>query len=66
MDKTIHKLVRKFRTNDPFTIASGLNIIVRYADLGEGTQGLYYKKLRRRFIILQEGMEYHWQRVVFS
>jgi len=66
LDNTIQKLVRRFKTNDPFIIASGLNIIVKYADLGEGTRGLYYKKLRRRFIVLQEGMDYHWQRLVLA
>lgn len=64
MDDTIQKLVRKFKTNDPFEIARGLNILVRYAEFDEGTRGLYYRKLRRRFIVIHNGLDEHWQRVV--
>lgn len=64
MDVIIKNLVQKFKSNDPFLIAEGLNIHVRYADLGDGTRGLYYRKLRRRFIVLDENLDYYWQRVV--
>lgn len=65
MDKTIHKLFRRFKTNDPFVIAEGLNILVRFADFGPGnTRGLYYRKLRRRFIVIHEGLDDHWKRIV--
>lgn len=64
MDTTIHKLVRKFKTNDPFEIAKGLNILIRYAEFDEGTRGLYYRKLRRRFIVIHNGLDEQWQKVV--
>lgn len=64
MDTTIHKLVRKFKTNDPFEIAKGLNILIRYAEFDEGTRGLYYRKLRRRFIVINNGLDEQWQKVV--
>jgi Zn-dependent peptidase ImmA (M78 family) len=64
MDKTIYKLVRRFQTNDPFAIAEGLNIHVRYANLGEQTRGLYYRKLRRRFIVIHETLSEEWQRFI--
>lgn len=64
MDDIIRKLVRRFKTNDPFVIAKGLNIIIRHAEFGPGTRGLYYRRLRRRFIIIHNDLPEEWQRVV--
>lgn len=64
MERLIPSLVRKFKTNNPFEIAVGLNINVRYADLDEGTRGIYYRNLRRRFIVLNSGLNEQWQRFV--
>jgi len=64
MDKLIRNLIRKHKTNDPFIIAEGLNINIRFADLGEQTRGLYYKKLRRRFIVIHEPLSDEWQRFI--
>ncbi|MBW7477257.1 ImmA/IrrE family metallo-endopeptidase [Paenibacillus oenotherae] len=64
MDKLIVKLVRKFQTNDPFVIAQGIGIHIRYADLGDRTRGLYYKKLRRRFIVIHDCLSDDWSRFV--
>lgn len=57
-------LTRKFKTNDPFLIAKGLNINIRYARFEDGTRGLYYRVLRRRFIVIHEGLDEHWQRFI--
>lgn len=64
MDKLIYKLMRRFKTNDPFIIAQGLNIHIRYADLGSSTRGIYYRKLRRRCIFIHDGLDEPWQRFV--
>ncbi|MHA6530237.1 ImmA/IrrE family metallo-endopeptidase [Paenibacillus sp. BAC0078] len=64
MDDIIHKLVRRFKTNDPFVIAQGLNIIIRHAEFDTGTRGFYYRRLRRRFIVIHNGLSEEWQRVV--
>ncbi|MFX3636258.1 MAG: ImmA/IrrE family metallo-endopeptidase [Candidatus Pristimantibacillus sp.] len=64
MDKLIQRLTRKFHTNDPFVIASGLGIHIRYANLGEDTKGLYFKKLRRRFIVIHDLLPDDWRRFV--
>ena len=64
MDNTIRQLVNRFKTTDPFIIAEGLNILIRYADLEEGTRGLYFRKLRRRFIVIHRGLDEHWQKIV--
>ncbi|WP_313958613.1 ImmA/IrrE family metallo-endopeptidase [Paenibacillus xylanexedens] len=64
LDEIIRKLVRRFKTNDPFVIAKGLNIIIQHAEFGPGTRGLYYRRLRRRFIVIHNGLPEEWQRVV--
>lgn len=64
MDDIIHKLTRKFKTNDPFRIARGINIEIRYACFNDGTRGLYYRVLRRRFIVLHNGLNEYWQRFI--
>ncbi|MEK3950922.1 ImmA/IrrE family metallo-endopeptidase [Paenibacillus sp. FSL H7-0703] len=64
MDDIIRKLVRRFKTNDPFVIATGLNILIRHVEFDEGTRGLYYRKLRRRFICIHNGLSDEWQRIV--
>ncbi|MDN8588776.1 ImmA/IrrE family metallo-endopeptidase [Paenibacillus sp. 11B] len=64
MDEIIHKLVKRFKSNDPFVIAEGLNIRVKYVAFEEGTRGLYYRKLRRRFIVIDSNLSEEWKRVV--
>lgn len=64
MDDIIHKLVRKYKTNDPFVIAKGLNILVRHAEFDPCTRGFYYRRLRRRFIVIRNDLSEEWQRVV--
>lgn len=64
VDRTINQLIKRFRTNDPFKIAEGLNILIRYADLGDGTRGFYYRVLRRRFIVIHSGLSETWQKVI--
>lgn len=64
MDDIICKLVRRFKTNDPFVIARGLNILVKHFDFDEGTRGVYYRKMRRRFIVIDNNLPEELQRVV--
>lgn len=64
MDTTIRQLIRKYKTNDPFELAERLNITVWYRDLGRGTRGLYMRKLRRRYIVIHEGLDDPWKRFV--
>lgn len=64
MNNVILKLVRKYKTNDPFELADRLNISVRFHDLGKGTRGLYIKKLKRRYIIIHKDLDFHWSRFV--
>ncbi|MEI7027897.1 ImmA/IrrE family metallo-endopeptidase [Paenibacillus sp. y28] len=64
MKEIIHKLVRRFKTNCPFEIAEGLGIHIRYSNLGDTTRGIYFRKLRRRFIVIHEDLSEEWQRFV--
>lgn len=64
MDQTISKLIKKYKTNDPFAIATSMNILIRFADLPEGTRGFYYRILRRRFIVLSNDLTDEWSRFV--
>ncbi|MCF8566869.1 ImmA/IrrE family metallo-endopeptidase [Alicyclobacillus tolerans] len=64
MDKVIRHLIRKYKTNCPFELASYLNITVWFRDLGSGTRGLYMRKLRRRYIVIHEELNEQWQRFI--
>lgn len=56
MDDIVQGLIKRFKTNDPFIIAERLNIKVWYSDLGKNTRGMYYRKLRRRFIVINSDL----------
>ncbi|PDO11780.1 MAG: ImmA/IrrE family metallo-endopeptidase [Candidatus Reconcilbacillus cellulovorans] len=64
MDALIRQLIRKYRTNNPFELAEHLNITIWFRDLGSGTRGLYMRKLRRRYIVIHEGLDDPWKRFV--
>ncbi|NHN29455.1 ImmA/IrrE family metallo-endopeptidase [Paenibacillus agricola] len=64
MDDIVIKLIKRHKTNCPFTIARGMGIQVRFHDLGTNTRGVYYRKLRRRFIVIHNQLSQEWQRFV--
>ncbi|GIO67828.1 ImmA/IrrE family metallo-endopeptidase [Paenibacillus cookii] len=64
VDEIIRKLTRKYKTSCPFELARALGIQIRYTDLGKSTKGLYYRKLRRRFIVIHNQLSPEWQRFV--
>ncbi|UQZ33678.1 ImmA/IrrE family metallo-endopeptidase [Paenibacillus sp. PK3_47] len=64
MDELVKNLIKKYKTNSPFELARALGIHVRFMDLGTDTKGLYYRKLRRRFIVIHNGLPVEWQRFV--
>lgn len=63
-DDAVQKLIRKYKTNNPFELASCLNINVMFDDLGKGTRGLYMRRLRRRYIVIHQDLNENWQRFV--
>lgn len=51
--KKVESLVKKFKTRDPFAIAKGLRIIIKYKYLSiDFPKGMFTKVLRRKFIII--------------
>ncbi|MHA6533068.1 ImmA/IrrE family metallo-endopeptidase [Paenibacillus sp. BAC0078] len=64
MDEIINKLIKKYKTNSPFELCEALGIHIRFINLGESTKGLYYRKLRRRFIVIHNELPIEWQRFV--
>ncbi|RTE09311.1 ImmA/IrrE family metallo-endopeptidase [Paenibacillus whitsoniae] len=64
MDELINKLIRKYKTNNPFELAKCLKINVMFHDLGDNTRGFYTKKLRRRYIVIHNQLDENWQRFV--
>lgn len=64
MDQLIRSLIRKYKTNCPFQLAERLNISIWFCDLGKHTRGVYYRKLRRRFIAIHIDLDDSWKRFV--
>lgn len=64
MEKKIQQLIKKYNTNCPFEISDALGINVSFSDLGKVTRGLYYRKLRRRFIVIHTDLDFIWKRFV--
>ena len=52
----VNKLVKKYRTNNPFEIAKGENIIILYENLGS-INGYYNKYARQKFIHINENLD---------
>ena len=64
MEDLIRKLIKKHKTSCPFELATAVGIHIRFADLGDSTKGIYYKKLRRRFIVINIKLNDEWKRFV--
>ncbi|MRN57021.1 ImmA/IrrE family metallo-endopeptidase [Paenibacillus monticola] len=64
MDELINNLLKKYKTNCPFELSRALGIHIRFMNLGAVTKGLYYRKLRRRFIVIHNELPLEWQRFV--
>lgn len=52
----VNKLKKKYRTNNPFEIAKGENIIILYERLGT-IRGYYSKYARQKFIHINEDLD---------
>lgn len=64
MDDIVRKLIRRHGTNCPYKIAKQLRIDIWYSDLGESTRGFYFRKLKRRYIGIHDGLDDMWARFV--
>jgi len=54
--KRLELEIKKHKTNNPFEIAEGKNILIRYFPLGE-TLGFYMKNARHQIITLNSDMD---------
>lgn len=59
--RTAKNLMRRYGTNDPFSLADSLNIIVRYADLGN-TWGYFITYRRCKIININQNLDDWLQR----
>lgn len=64
--RTGEKLVKKFKTRDPFCIADGLGIIVKECSDFGALKGMYTFIKRNRFIFLNENLDTDTKRIVMA
>lgn len=53
IQRKVRKLIRRYKTDDPFALAEARNIHIIYGDLG-GKLGNYLKYKRSKFIIIDD------------
>ena len=63
--KTVKKLVRKYKTHDPYELAKCLNIIILKLPLGT-LNGYYTKAYRQKFIVLNNDLSDEQERFTLS
>ena len=59
----VERLIKKHNTNDPFTIAQNMNIIILYSDM-KNTLGFFNTYKRSRFIHLNQNIPTRLKRFV--
>lgn len=62
--EVVNKLIRNYKTRNPFEIAERQNIHVMFANLPESVRGMAVKALKQRYIVLNENMHRFMQRAV--
>lgn len=60
----VYKLIKKYKTRDPFELADYQNITIRYDDLPSNIRGLAVKSLRRKYIVLNNDIHHYEARLV--
>lgn len=60
----VKNLVKKYGTANPFELANELNIQVLYLDLPDTIQGCLVRVLRKKFILLNQNLNYNQQKIV--
>lgn len=66
LELVVRRLVRKYKTSCPLALAKNLNVEVSREYLGKATKGIYYRKLRRRYIVVHEDLPDSWMRLVVA
>src|SRR5690625_5031432 len=62
--REVHKLLKKYKTNDPFELAEILNIHVVFFYLHDDIKGFYKYEQRNRFIVINKNLSYIMQKFV--
>lgn len=62
----IKKITKKYKTRDPFELASHINIHVKMWPLHHDIKGLYQNFKRNKFIYLNDRLIYEHQRIVLA
>ncbi|MCL6445198.1 MAG: ImmA/IrrE family metallo-endopeptidase [Alicyclobacillus sp.] len=61
---SVLKLVRKFKTCDPYRICELKGIIIWKRILSNSIRGMYIRAFRRRYIIINSEIHWQWQRFI--
>lgn len=64
LKKVAQDLINRYKTSDPFEIASCLNIHVIEWDLHKEINGYYKYDRRNKYIVINKNLDNEWQRVV--
>lgn len=62
----VNKLVKKYKTRDPFVLASCLNISTNLWPLHKDIKGLYQNFQRNKLIYINDNLLYEQQRIVLA
>ena len=60
----VKNLVNKYRTGNPFQLASDLGITIVRLPLPDDIRGFFVNVLRRKYIVLNEGLCYATEKVI--
>lgn len=64
--KLVKKLIKKYGTRNPLTLAQELGIHIRYKEYTDDTKGYFVKLLRNKFIIVNSNLSTYDQRIVIA
>lgn len=59
----VHKLCKKYKTNNPFELCDEMGIEIVYADIGS-LKGMYTCIKRNRFVVINENLDFNIKKVV--
>lgn len=62
----VHRLIKKYNTDNPFRIANEMGIIIITLPLGKKTRGFYQYRQRNHIIYLNENLEEYERKQVIA
>lgn len=64
IQREVRRLLKKYKTNDPFILAEKLNIFVHIRYMHEEINGFYKLEQKNRFIVINKNLSEEMQRFV--